>query len=145
MDNLITIEDLVSHKSGIGSVDGTYILFPANKRENLMPRFKYLKPNGEIKDSWIYSNLGYIVAGTIIEKTTNESWEKNIQDKIFKPLNMNNSSTSITEMAKTSSFSFGYGLSNKQTKKVLFEELDNDKPCGSINSTTNDMATWMST
>lgn len=145
MDNLITIEDLLSHKSGIGSVDGTYILFPANKRENLMPRLKYLKPNGAIKDSWIYSNLGYIIAGTIIEKITNESWEKNIQDKIFKPLNMNSSTTSITEMLKTNDYSFGYGLSNKQSQKVLFAELNNDKPGGAINSTPNDMANWMTT
>ena len=105
MDNLITIEDLLSHKSGIGSIDGTYIFFPADKRENIIPRLKYLKPNGAIKDSWIYSNLGYLIAGTIIEKTTNESWEKNIQDKIFKPLNMNSSSTSIAEMIKAKDFS----------------------------------------
>ena len=106
---------------------------------------QYLKPNGAIKDSWIYSNLGYIIAGTVIEKTTNESWEKNIQDKIFNPLNMNSSSTSITEMTKANDYSFGYGLSYKQTQKVLFAELNNDKPGGAINSTTNDMANWMTT
>lgn len=145
MDNLISIEDLLSHKSGIGSADGTYILFPADKRENLMQRLKYLKPNGAIKDSWIYSNLSYIIAGTIVEKITNESWEKNIQDKIFKPLNMNSSSTSITEMKKANDYSLGYGLSNKQTQKVLFAELNNDKPGGAINSTTNDMVNWMTT
>lgn len=145
MDNLITIEDLLCHKSGIGSVDGTYVLFPADKREKLMTRLKYLKPNGATKDSWIYSNMGYIIAGTVIEKTTNESWEKNVQDKIFKPLNMNSSSTSITEMKKTNNYSFGYGLSKKLTQKVLFEELNNDKPGGAINSTTNDMANWMIT
>lgn len=145
MDNLIAIEDLLSHKSGIGSVDGTYILFPADRRENIIPRLKYLKPNGAIKDSWIYSNLGYVIAGTIIEKTTNESWEKNIQDKIFKPLNMNSSSTSIAEMIKARDFSFGYGISNLQTQRVLFSELNNDKPGGAINSSINDMANWMRT
>jgi len=145
MDNLITIEDLLCHKSGIGGVDGTCVFFSADKRENLMPRLKYLKPNGAIKDSWIYSNLGYIIAGTIIEKTTNESWEKNVEDKIFKPLHMNSSSSSITEMLKAKDYSFGYGLSNNQTKKVLFAELNNDKPGGAINSTTNDMANWMIT
>ncbi|MCY1660219.1 serine hydrolase [Chryseobacterium sp. SL1] len=145
MDNLITIEDLLSHKSGIGSIDGTYIFFPEDKRENIIPRLKYLKPNGAIKDSWIYSNLGYLIAGTIIEKTTNESWEKNIQDKIFKPLNMNSSSTSIAEMKKAKDFSFGYGISNLQTQRVLFVELNNDKPGGAINSTANDMANWMTT
>ena len=145
MDNLISIEDMLCHKSGIGGVDGTYVLFPADKRENLMPRLKYLKPNGAIKDSWIYSNFGYIIAGTIVEKTTNESWEKNIKDKIFNPLNMNNSSTSITEMSKTNDYSFGYGLNNMKTEKVLFAELNNDKPGGAINSTVIDMTNWMTT
>ncbi len=145
MDNLITIEDLLSHKSGIGSVDGTYILFPADRRENIIPRLKYLKPNGAINDSWIYSNLGYVIAGAIIEKATNESWEKNIQDKIFKPLNMNSSNTSIKEMTKTKDYSFGYGISNNLSQKVLFAELNNDKPGGAINSTANDMANWMTT
>lgn len=145
MDNLITIEDLLCHKSGIGSVDGTYILFPANKRENLMERLKYLKPNGAIKDSWIYSNLGYIIAGTLVEKISAESWDKNILDKIFKPLNMHSSSTSIAEMTKNNDFSFGYGINNSKTEKVLFAELNNDKPGGSINSNVNDMANWMKT
>ncbi|MFY7734887.1 MAG: serine hydrolase [Bacteroidia bacterium] len=145
MDNLIAIEDLLSHKSGIGIVDGTYIFFPADKRENLIPRLKYLKPNGAIKDSWIYSNMGYVMAGIIIEKVTNESWEKNIQDKIFKPLNMNSSSTSISEMTKTKEYSLGYGMSKGKSQKVLFGELNNDKPAGAINSTVNDMANWMTT
>lgn len=145
MDNLIAIEDLLSHKSGIGIVDGTYIFFPADKRENLIPRLKYLKPNGVIKDSWIYSNMGYVMAGIIIEKVTNESWEKNIQDKIFKPLNMNSSSTSISEMTKTKEYSLGYGMSKGKSQKVLFGELNNDKPAGAINSTVNDMANWMTT
>ncbi len=145
MDNLITIEDLLCHRSGIGSVDGTYILFPAYNRAQIMPRVKYLKPNGAIKDSWIYSNLGYIIAGHIAEKTTNEAWETNINEKIFKPLNMNRSSTSIAEMTDANDYSFGYGLSNKKTQKVLFAELNNDKPGGAINSTANDMANWMST
>lgn len=145
MDNLIAIEDLLSHKSGIGGIDGTYILFPADKRENIIPRLKYLKPNGAIKDSWIYSNLGYVIAGTVIEKNTNESWEKNIQDKIFKPLNMTSSSTSIAEMIQAKDFSFGYGISNQQTQRVLFAELNNDKPGGAINSSINDMANWMRT
>lgn len=145
MDNLITIEDLLSHKTGIGNADGTYILFPADKRENIMPRLKYLKPNGAIKESWIYSNLGYVIAGSIIEKVSNESWESNIQQKIFQPLNMFSSSTSISEMIKTTDYSLGYGLSATQTKKVLFSELMNDKPGGAINSTANDMANWMLT
>ncbi|CAM3141244.1 serine hydrolase [Flavobacterium frigoris] len=143
MDNLITIEDLLSHKSGIGSVDGTYILFPAKERPQLMEKLKYLKPNGAIKDSWIYSNFGYIIAGTITEKITNQTWDENIKEKLFLPLKMNNSSTSTTDMFKNNDYSFGYGIINNKSEKVLFAELNNDKPGGAINSSANDMANWM--
>jgi CubicO group peptidase (beta-lactamase class C family) len=143
MDDLITIEDLLCHKTGIGNADGTYILFPAATRDNLVPRLKYLKPAGAIKDSWVYCNMGYIIAGIIAEKITNESWEKNIQEKILNPLNMNNSSISVAEMTKTNDYAFGYGLNNMKTEKVLFAELNNDKPGGAINSTANDMVNWM--
>lgn len=143
MNNLITIGDLLSHKSGIGGVDGTYILFPAENRDNLIPRLKYLKPNGEIKDSWLYSNLGYSIAGNIAEKITNMDWEKNIQEKLFTPLHMTSSCTSIQDMIKTNNYSFGYGIHNQEIKKVLFEELHNGKPGGAINSSAKDMINWM--
>ncbi len=145
MDNLITISDLLCHKSGLGNLDGSYILFPAENREKLIERLKYLKPNGEINNSWIYSNMGYIITGAIIEKITNESWESNIQNKLFNNLGMNSSNLSIFDMIKTKNYSFGYGISNNKIQKVLFAELNNDKPGGSINSTTTDMAKWMIT
>ncbi|MEO8146935.1 MAG: serine hydrolase [Bacteroidia bacterium] len=143
MDNLITIEDLLSHRSGLGNVDGSFVLFPAKERIQLMERLKYLKPNGTVKDSWIYSNLGYVIAGTIAEQITNQTWDKNITDKFFVPLKMDNSSTDINDMIKSNDYSFGYGLNNHISQKVLFAELKNDKPDGAINSTANDMAKWM--
>ena len=143
MDNMITIEDLLSHRSGIGGVDGTYILFPTKEKMQLMERLKFLKPNGAIKESWIYSNLGFIIAGTITEQVTNQTWCNNIKEKLFLPLNMTNSSTSITDMLKTNNYSFGYGMNKSKSEKVLFGELNNDKPAGGINSSANDMVNWM--
>jgi CubicO group peptidase (beta-lactamase class C family) len=143
MDNSITLGDLLSHRSGIGSIDGTYVLFPASARRELMGRLKYLKPNGETKNSFIYSNLGYIIAGTAIEESTGQSWEDNIRTKIFAPLKMSRSSVSIGEMTKTDNYSFGYGISNGHVEKVLFAELNNDKPGGAINSAVRDLANWM--
>lgn len=67
MNTLITIEDLLEHRSGLGSIDGTYIFFPAAKRIDLMKRLPFLKENGEPKNSWKYSNFGYLMLGTIAE------------------------------------------------------------------------------
>lgn len=143
MNSVITIEDLLSHRSGIGNVDGTYLLFPSDDRGKLTERLKYLRPNGAVKDSWIYSNMGYVVAGAIVEKTTKHSWDNNVQEKIFLPLGMKSSNTTVGEMTKTNDYSLGYGISKGKVEKVLFAELKNDSAGGAINSTSTDMANWM--
>lgn len=143
MNDLIKIEDLLSHKSGLGNLDGSLILFPENDKLKTIERLKYLKPNGEINDSWIYSNMGYTIAGTIIEQVTSESWDKNVKSKIFSPLNMNHSFTDLKEMENSNNFSFGYGMSDGKTEKVLYEDYYSYSPAGAIKSTSNDMANWM--
>ena len=86
MDNLITIEDLLSHKSGLGEINGTLVLFPERSKLEVIKKLKYIKPEGKPKDSWIYSNMGYTIAGTIVEEVTGESWEDNLKKNIFNPL-----------------------------------------------------------
>ena len=82
MNNLITIEDLLSHKSGIGNQGTTQIFFPEKNRLKMVQRLKYLKPEAEVKNSFAYSNMAYTLAGTIIEQVTGDSWETNIKEKI---------------------------------------------------------------
>jgi CubicO group peptidase (beta-lactamase class C family) len=143
MDNLVTISDLLCHRSGIGNADGTFSFFPATNRQDLMTRLRYIKPNGAINDSWIYSNLGYTILGALIEATSNKTWENNLKDNLFNPLQMNFSSASNDKMFETNNYSFGYGISEGKTKKVLFEQLKNDKPAGGINSTSKDLVNYM--
>lgn len=142
MDNLITIESLLSHKSGIGNWDGSLVLFAENNRLKSLKKFKYLKPNGKINDSWIYSNAGYTIAGTVVEQVTGESWDKNIRDRIFEPLDMDNSFLSIENMKRTNNYSLPYGLKDGTTKEVLFEEYFDYSPAGAIKSCAKDLANW---
>jgi len=143
MDNLITIEDLLSHKSGLGEMNGTLVLFPEKNTLNVIQKLKYIKPEGKVKDSWIYSNMGYAIAGIVVEQVTGKSWEENIKKNIFSPLSMLNSHTDLESMKKAKNFSFGYGLSKGKVKKVRYEEYHNYKPAGGIRSSANDMANWM--
>lgn len=143
MDNLITIEDLLSHKSGIGEINGTLVLFPERSKLEVIKKLKYIKPEGKPKDSWIYSNMGYTIAGTIVEEVTGESWEENLHNNIFNPLEMSNSYTDLKNMKMTNNFSYGYGLVKGKIEKVLYEEYHNYKPAGGIRSSAKDLANWM--
>ena len=46
------------------------------------------KPESKPGGNYAYSNLGYIIAGAIVEKVTGQPWERAITDKVFKPLQM---------------------------------------------------------
>lgn len=143
MNNLITIEDLLEHRSGLGSIDGTYIFFPSAQRIDLMKRLPFLKENGEPKNSWKYSNFGYLMLGAIAEQVNGKSWDDLIRQKILIPLKMNHSSTSIDEMIGQSDFSYPYGLYQKNIEKVMFQKPDNDKPGAAVNSSAADMVNWI--
>ncbi|MCL8538706.1 serine hydrolase [Chryseobacterium gallinarum] len=143
MNNLITIEDLLEHRSGLGSIDGTYIFFPASKRIDLMQRLPFIKENGEPKNSWKYSNFGYLMLGAIAEQVNGKSWDDLIRQKIFVPLKMDHSSTSVDEMITQPDFSYPYGLYQKNIEKVLFQRPENDKPGAAVNSSAADLANWI--
>ncbi len=143
MNHSVSILDLLSHKSGIGGVNGTLVLFPEDNRLKVMEKLKYIKPEGKVKESSLYSNLGYTIAGTIIEEVTNESWENNIEDNIFAPLQMTNSFTNLENVQEKDNFSLGYGLYRNNIKKVNFEKYHDYKPAGGIRSTSKDLSNWM--
>ncbi len=143
MNNLIAIEDLLAHKSGLGNLNGTLVLFPEKNTLKLIEKLKYIKPEAKVKDSWIYSNMGYALAGVIVENVTGKSWEENLKTTLFNPLNMRNSFTDLASMEKTNNYALGYGLSKGKIKKVHYENYHNYKPAGGIRSSSSDMANWM--
>ncbi|WP_299257957.1 serine hydrolase [uncultured Aquimarina sp.] len=145
MNNLITIEDLLSHKSGIGSQGVSLEMFPDKDKLITVQRLQYLKPESEVKNSWNYSNMGYTLAGTIVEQVTNKNWETNLQEKIFAPLHMKNSCTTIEEMKQSNNFSLGYGVYKGKSEKVPYQNYYAFGPAGVIKSSVKDLSNWMRT
>lgn len=45
-------------------------------------------PKSKPGSTYLYSNLGYIIAAAIVEKTTGKPWEKVIAEEVFQPLHM---------------------------------------------------------
>lgn len=143
MDELITIEDLLSHRSGIGSHGSSIVMFPENDKLKTVQRLKYLKPQAEIKNSWVYSNIGYTLVGTIAEQVMGDSWENMVDEKIFTPLGMESTVTSLEAMKKTNNFSLGYTRYKGTTEQTAFENYSSSSPAGAIKSSVNDLSNWI--
>lgn len=75
-----TITQLLSHTAGLpANPEGAQKML---SRREVTIRGLAQKPS----EGFLYSNFGYIIAGAVIEKLLDMTWEKAIQQHLFKPL-----------------------------------------------------------
>jgi len=94
----ITVHDLLTHTSGLPANYNLSESFSGpNIKQNRLNIIKnYLKdPAQNKKGEYLYSNLGYIIAGTILERLTDKSWETLMRERLFKPLKMDSADFGI--------------------------------------------------
>ncbi len=144
MNNGITALDMMSHRTGLPRHDYSWYLFRTKSRDSLVQRLQYLEPSAGLREKWQYNNFMYLLQGVLAEKLTRKSWEANIRELLFTPLEMKRSNLSVTDMSGDAAI--GYGLKNDSIiKKLDYYNLDAMGPAGSINSSVTDMANWVIT
>lgn len=146
MNTGITIRDMMCHRTGLSRFDYSWYLFNTSNRDSLIQRVKYMEPNAKLRQKWQYNNFMFLAQGMIAEKITEKSWEDNIRERFFKPLNMTHSNTDIFATQKDADASLPYTVDEKfAIKKLDYYNINGMGPAGSINSCANDMANWVST
>jgi CubicO group peptidase (beta-lactamase class C family) len=146
MNNLITIKDIMTHRTGLPRHDFSWYMFPTYSRDSLLQRIQYQEPFAKVREKWYYNNFMFLTQGVIAERITGKSWEENIENHFFKPLQMNNSNAVIEGLKKGTDASFGYEVKNKnQISKMDYYDIAAMGPAGSINSSVNEMSNWLIT
>ena len=93
------IQDLLTHRSGLGLGIGDLMFFPDGSDftiNDIITSFQHFKPQSAFRTKFDYDNLLYMVAGEVVNRVVGKSWEQFIKERIFEPLEMDNSFTSIT-------------------------------------------------
>lgn len=143
-DAKITLRDLLSHSSGLNRTDLAWISGTLN-REEVIRVAAQAKPTAKLREKFQYQNVMYAAAGEIVGRAEHASWEKLISERIFKPLGMKGSDTSVPEMLKARDYSYGYVYEDgtKETRRVPMRDFPAVAPAGAINSSARDMAQWL--
>ncbi len=141
----ITIRDLLCHRIGLSTWEGDFTHWGSRySKEELIYKMRYLPKAHDIRTNFGYCNVGYMLAGEVIPKTTKGvSWEKYIQDKFFVPLDMYRTCTSTNELPALGNVATPHTLWKKSLTTLPWRNIDNLAACGSINSTAPDMAHWL--
>jgi len=94
-DRAITLRRLLSHQSGLPSehLRGLRNTFAMGQMPMRMSGVWLSTPPGS---QVAYSNLGYALVGAAIERSSGKAFETQLQNSLFKPLKMNQSSLSAS-------------------------------------------------
>ncbi|MDP4665954.1 MAG: beta-lactamase family protein [Flavobacteriaceae bacterium] len=155
----VTIHHLLNHTSGLPDymdlADQHWDKSQIVTNEDILKLFEELKPeaNFEPNEKWEYSNMGYLVLGSIIERVSGQKFGDYLQQKIFQPLGMKHTFVYRRrfEPKEVDNYAQGYIYSDSLQKKILPDDLGKETFAvfldgivgdGMVNSNPIDLLKW---
>nr|MBC8396877.1 beta-lactamase family protein [Flavobacteriales bacterium] len=156
--NNITIKHLLQHTSGIADyielINENFVSKNSTKR-NILGNNEILdifyKSNPKLSfqpgEQWEYSNTGYMVLSSIVEKISNQHFRDYLKENIFDPLGMNNTTLYSYQEGNDLNMPdrvFGYKKSEDNESYELndYHVVNDVRGDGGIYSTLNDLYIW---
>ncbi|MBK9735388.1 MAG: serine hydrolase [Saprospiraceae bacterium] len=141
------IQDLLTHRSGLGLGVGDLTFFPDGSNftvKDILTSFQYFKPVSAFRTKFDYDNLLYIVAGEVIARVSGLSYESFVQKRIIEPLEMNH--TFVGSLLKDkNNLAFPHSAESGTIKTIDYYDIGIGSAAGGIFSNVADMAKWMIT
>ena len=138
----LTVRDLLCHRSGLER--GDFLWYGTSySRDEIVQRVRYLKPSWSLRSKFGYQNIMYLAAGQIVAGVSGKRWDDFIRERIFKPLGMTSSSTSINDLKNAADVATPHSKLGTHVEIIPWRNIDNIAPAGAINSNAVDMAQWV--
>jgi len=138
----LTVRDLVTHRSGLPTANAVWYGTPYS-REEILRRLRYRKPSASFRSTWQYQNEMFLAAGQVIAAVDGRSWDDAVKARLFTPLGMRASGTSVRELATMPDVAQPHLERDGTVRRIPYRNIDNIAPAGSINSSVHDMARWI--
>ncbi|TVR64013.1 MAG: serine hydrolase [Gemmatimonadales bacterium] len=140
----VTVRDLLAHRVGVGRMTGNRIQWlPARERTELMARIRHLGPEQTFRNGYVYSNVMYMVAGEVVRAVSGQSWDEFVEERIFRPLGMDRSNTSVTRIVDGENAAWPHQEIEGEVVPIPRRNFDNVGASASINSSVDQLTTWM--
>ena len=139
---LMTPTDLVTHRSGLPRHDAMWYGTSFSRAE-LYERLRYLEPSASFRQRYQYNNLMFMTAGLLVERVAGEPWDAVVKQRIFTPLGMTASNTSVRDMPASPDYALPYEERNGKVAAIPFRNIDAVAPAGAINASVTDMLKYV--
>jgi len=143
----VTIHQLLTHRAGISNSTTNFVDYGDL---NIMER-RYLNMKNILKDpsqinqgDFLYSNIGYVIAGAMAERVTGESWETLMKNRIFDPLDMSSAGFGPPGAINQIDQPWGHKKSNGEWQPSQTDNPEEIGPAGIIHCSVEDWAKFIS-
>jgi CubicO group peptidase (beta-lactamase class C family) len=143
-----TIRDLLTHRSGLGLGAGDLMIWPDGHDftpKDIVNNIQYLKPVSGFRTKYDYDNLLYVIAGEVIEKVSGKSWNDFVEERLMKPMEMNNSASSWSRLKDTTNVIVPHVPTNGKLEIIPRYTNSIFDAAAGLYTSVNDLSHWLIT
>jgi CubicO group peptidase (beta-lactamase class C family) len=138
----LTVRDLLTHRAGLPSTDFLWTSGDTSRRE-IMHRVRFAPPSYSFRAGYTYQNVMFLVAGMVVEAASGMTWDDFIRTRLFAPLAMSRSVTSLREAQTQSDVASPHWIDGDSLRVIGNSTADGIGPAGGVWSSVADMAKWV--
>jgi CubicO group peptidase (beta-lactamase class C family) len=145
MTEKLTLRALLSNSAGFTPEDTVWYSGDLETMEEVVQYIQTLPVASEPGTTFAYNNLGYTLAGYVLQTVTGQPYEEYIQENIFAPLQMTEATLSFDGMQQTDNYVTPYLYDVRTGGAVAvpyFANLDAVAPAGAVNASVLEMANY---
>ncbi|KUJ22570.1 penicillin-binding protein [Mollisia scopiformis] len=147
----VTIEDMLSHRSGLPDCDdacyGIYAKNPDNTK-SIVRKLRHIPLVSPLRTTYNYCNVGYTVVAHMIERLTGQWFGDFLREKIWEPLGMKNTYYGLDDLRKRRGTddlakSYRWDKIEEKNEEMPWCDQPEGSGCGEVFSNVLDYAAFL--
>jgi CubicO group peptidase (beta-lactamase class C family) len=141
----ITVEDLVTHRSGLGLGAGDLMWWPPTDltRGEIIQGVRHLKPATSFRTAYAYNNIMFVVAGEVVARVSGRAWGEFLRERILEPLGMDRTTTSAAGLEPGESVATPHVHVRGRAEPIRLMSFENAAGAVGVHSSADEMALWL--
>ena len=140
---LLTIRHVLSHTTGLPYHTYTTLVEDGMDLKSMIQHLRDVN-DGPVGELYSYQNVAFSLIGEVIHAATGKTYEEMLEEKVFIPLQMRESSVTYEDIMYNPNVARPHLLRRRQWREIpISDKYYNVAPAGGINASIQDMASWM--
>lgn len=139
-----TVRDLLTHRSGLPLGAGDLLMFPEGNatRDEIIHALRFLAPSSSFRSQFDYDNLLYIVAGEVVGRAAEMTFEDFLEQRVLRPLGMQDCTASYERAARDAAHATPHLLLDGRIETTSAGASGVVAAAGGVTCSARSMARW---